>query len=45
MKDTLSEITNRIVNEIAPDKIILFGSRVKDGWKQEVEVQLLCQVR
>ncbi|MBU0600690.1 nucleotidyltransferase domain-containing protein [bacterium] len=40
MKDTLSEITNRIVDEIAPDKIILFGSRGKDGGTQDSDYDI-----
>lgn len=40
MKDTLSEITKRIVDEITPDKIILFGSRAKDGTKQESDYDI-----
>ncbi|MDI6735052.1 MAG: nucleotidyltransferase domain-containing protein [bacterium] len=40
MKDTLVEITRRIVDEITPDKIILFGSRVKDETKQESDYDI-----
>ncbi|MFH1563302.1 MAG: nucleotidyltransferase domain-containing protein [Nitrospirota bacterium] len=40
MKDTLLEIIKRIVDEIAPDKIILFGSRGKDGGNQESDYDI-----
>ncbi len=30
MRDTLNETTKRIVEEADPDKIILFGSRIKN---------------
>lgn len=30
MEDTLKEIIKRIVEEVDPDKVILFGSRVKN---------------
>ncbi|MBU1261641.1 nucleotidyltransferase domain-containing protein [bacterium] len=34
MKDTLVEIIKRIVEEVDPDKVILFGSRAKNKGKE-----------
>lgn len=40
MEDTILEITNRIVDEVSPDKIILFGSRAKDEGKQDSDYDI-----
>ncbi|MFQ6079779.1 MAG: nucleotidyltransferase domain-containing protein [Thermodesulfobacteriota bacterium] len=44
MDDTLKEIVNRIVREADPDKIILFGSRVK-GSEREWSDYDLCVLK
>jgi len=38
MRDTLNETTKRIVEEVDPDKIILFGSRAKGEEKKESDI-------
>jgi predicted nucleotidyltransferase len=38
MRDTLNEIIKRIVEEVEPDKIILFGSRAKGEEKEESDI-------
>ena len=41
-KNHLKEITQQIVNEVAPDKIILFGSRAKKNRAKKVITIFLC---
>lgn len=39
-KDYLREITQQIVKEVAPDKIILFGSRAKEKQSKESDYDI-----
>ena len=39
-KNHLKEITQQIVNEVAPDKIILFGSRAKKEHSKESDYDI-----
>jgi predicted nucleotidyltransferase len=40
MESTLNEIIKRIVEEVEPDKIILFGSRAKGEEKEESDYDI-----
>ena len=41
MEKTLSTIVKIIVEAVDPNKIILFGSRSKEGWSEESDYDIL----